>query len=129
MLNRSELKTVTIAVTDVDTQVGTVVPINMRRYIYRAKFRNTVNAPNIITLGHRQNGAGATTVLDTTGLVVLHQTEYDPDELKEDSAPLYVVEGPASTPTVTPVGNSTVRTLCSAGLTGQLTLWYIDANA
>jgi hypothetical protein len=127
MINRDELKTVTMAVTAVDTQIGTVVPQNMRRFIYRTKFVNTLNGGNLLAIGKRENGAGATTVIDRIQAAVLNQMETDPEELHEDSAPLYTIEGPAQNFLIVPVGTSTVWAQCSAGGTGFLTLWYLDS--
>lgn len=129
MFNRDELKSVTVAVAAVDADFGSAVPINMRRFIYRVKFVNTVNAPNVCVFGKRENGAGATTVIDRYAAVVLNQTEIEPDSLEEDSAPLYIIEGPASNFGIVPVGNSTMRIACSAGGTGFFTVQYIDAPA
>jgi len=129
MLNRDQLKTVTMAVTAADATIGSNVPVNMRRFIYRTKFINTLNGDNLLTLGKRENGAGATTVVDYIQAAVQYQMEVDPEELHDDSAPLYVVEGPAQNPLITPVGASVVRAQCSALGTGFLTLWYIDAPA
>jgi hypothetical protein len=128
-MNRDQLKTVTAAVTAVEATIGTVVPVNMRRFIYRTKFISTFNGGNLLTLGKRENGAGGTTVIDYIQTAVLNQMETDPDELEEDAEPLYIVEGPASNFLITPVGTSVVRAVCSAGGTGFLTLWYIDAPA
>jgi hypothetical protein len=129
MLNRDELKTVTMAVTPADTQVGTIVPLNYRRYIYRVRFISTINGSNILTLGKREDGAGATTIIDRFATILMNDTDTDPDELEENSAPLYTIEGPASNFGITPVGTSTVRALLSAGGTGFLTLWYVDSPA
>jgi len=128
-MDRSELKTVTAAVTAAEATIGTVVPNNMRRYIYKIKFINTINAANLFTLGKRENGAGATTTIDQIQTAVQHQMETDPDVLYEDSAPLYIIEGPASSDAITPVGTSLVRGACSGAGTGFITLWYVDTPA
>ncbi len=129
MLNRDELKTVTAAITAADAAIGSVVPQNMRRFIYRVKWVNTVALANLFTLGMRENGAGATTVLDRAQLVVFGQMETDPDDLEEDALPLFIIDGPAQNFTIIPVGATTVRAFCGAGGTGFLTLWYIDVPA
>ena len=129
MINRDELKTVAVAVTAADVQIGTNVPVNMRRFIYRLEFINTINAPNLFTLGKRENGAGATTNVGYVQAAVQFQMEADPAELHEDSAPLFIVEGPASSDVIIPVGASSVRGFCSGAGTGFVTLWYIDAPA
>lgn len=127
-MNRDELKVVTSAVTAADATVGSVVPANMRRFIYRVKFVNTFAGPNLLTIGKRENGAGATTVIDRVQTAVLDQMETDPDALFEDSAPLYTIEGPASSAAITPVGTSIVRAQCSAA-SGFFTYWYLDSPA
>lgn len=127
MLNRDQIRTVTMAITNVDQAIGSNVPINMRRFIYRYRWVSTFNGLNAVAIGSRENGAGATTWLDGLTTVVIGQMETDPEDLNENSAPLVIINGPAQSPIITPVGNTTVRAMCTE--TGQLVLWYIDAPA
>ncbi|MBA7702345.1 hypothetical protein ES703_111109 [subsurface metagenome] len=129
MLNRDDLKTTVhpVTTTDDDTaRVGSAIPANMRRFIYAIKAINEHNAANLLTLGKRENGAVATTPVDYVQFATQYETWKDPDELKEDSAPLYIVEGAGA------VGASYLRavtSLMTAGLGAYLTIWYIDAPA
>ncbi len=130
MLNRSELKTVSVPVGLVEVTVGSAIPPNMSRYIYRAKFINSFAGPNQLLIGSRENGAVGTTNLDTIQAAVQFEEIYDPDELHEDSAPIYTIHGgPAQTipaPAAAPA-TSLVRAATTAGV-GILTLWYLDAD-
>jgi hypothetical protein len=127
MINGDELKVVTGAVTAADATIGTVVPNNMRRRIYRVKFINTFAGVNRLIIGKRENGAVGTTPIDYIQTAVPNQMECDPEDLLDDSAPLYTIEGPAQGVGITPVGTSVVRAQCSAGGTGFFTYWYIDS--
>lgn len=125
-LNRDDLKTEVATVTTSDANVGSAVPANMRRFIYAIKAINEHNAANLLTLGKRENGAGVTTTIDYVRWATQYETWKDPDELKEDSAPLYIVEGGGDT------GDSYLRAVTSAMTAGKgayLTIWYIDAPA
>lgn len=123
------LKTVTVTVTNADADVGSAIPQNMRRAIYKIKATNLFAGVNLLTLGKRENGAGATTVVDRIQAVLIYDLYESPDELKEDSAPLYIVEGPFVSPTVPAVGTSHVRAVCSAAGQMYLSLWYTDSPA
>ena len=123
------LKTVTVTVTIAEADVGTAIPANIRRAIYKIKATNLFAGVNLLTLGKRENGAGATTVIDRIQTVLIYDIWNDPDELKEDSAPLYIVEGPVVSPTVPAVGTSFIRAVCSAASQFYLTLWYADTPA
>lgn len=123
MIKRSDLRTATILLTLAggDVAVGSNIPLNMFRFIYKIKAINEfAGGPNLITLGRRENGAVATTVIDYVRFATQYETWVDPDELKEDSAPLYVVGGQGA------VGASTFRAFVSAG-NAYLTISYIDA--
>jgi hypothetical protein len=132
-MNRDELRTVTgavpVGVINVnDITLGTAVPQNMRRYIYRVKFISQFAGPNQFTLGKRENGAAVTTIVDYLQTVVLDEMVVDPDEVKEDAAPLYTIDGPPGNVPVAAALLSLVRIVASAGV-GLFTYWYIDAPA
>lgn len=74
--------------------IGTVVPANMRRYIYKIKTANQVVGPNQLVLWYTPD-AGVT-LLPAGGLdYIEHAVQYgmwnDPDELKEDALPIYII--------------------------------------
>jgi len=120
------LKTWTVplpGVSNVDAAVGSAIPANMRRCIYKVKATNLFAGANRLTLGKRENGAVGTTVMDYIQTALIYDIWNDPDELKEDSAPLYIVEGAGTT------GASTIRALCSAAGNFYLTIWYEDTPA
>ena len=82
------LRTVVATVTNADANVGLAIPANMRRAIYKIKATNLFAGINLLTLGKRENGAGATTVMDYIQAVLQYDIWNEPDELKEDAAPL-----------------------------------------
>jgi len=128
------LKTITVTVTNADADVGSAIPQNMRRAIYKIKATNLFAGPNLLTLGKRENWvAAATVVVDYIQAVLQYDIWDSPDELKEDSAPLYIVEGAiASAADATwgvTTGPSHVRAVCGAAGQMYLTLWYEDTTA
>lgn len=121
-MNRDDLKTTVATITTADANVGSKVPQNMRRFIYAIKAINLFAGANLLTLGKRENGAGSTTTIDYVQHATQYETQKDPDELKEDSAPLYIVEGGGST------GDSYLRAVTDNG-NCYFTIWYVDAPA
>lgn len=121
-MRKDALRTEVATITTADADVGSAVPQNMRRYIYRVKANNQHNGANLLTLGKRENGAGATTTIDYLQMTSHYETLTDPDELKEDAAPLYIVEGKGAS------GNSYLRAVTDNG-NAYLTIWYEDAPA
>ena len=97
MLKRDDIKTTVATVTTADANVGSAIPQNMRRFIYRIKAINIHTGANLLTLGKREDGAGVTTTIDYVQFATQYEIFPDPDELKEDSAPLYVIEGKGTT--------------------------------
>lgn len=131
MLNRDELRTspptaVALGV-GAEVTVGSAVPQNHRRFIYRIRYISQFAGPNALRLGKQENG-GVTVPVDVIQTVVLDEMVTDPDELHEDSAPLYIIDGPPGQAPVLPALNSLVRAYTDAGA-GILTYWYIDAPA
>ena len=122
MLNRDDLKTEVATVGAADGNVGSAIPQNMRRFIYAIKATNIFAGANLLTIGKRENAAGATTIIDYVQAATQYETWKDPDELKEDSAPLYIIEGAGAT------GASYLRAE-AGGASFYLTIWYIDAPA
>ncbi|MBU2060178.1 MAG: hypothetical protein KKB38_20905 [Gammaproteobacteria bacterium] len=125
MINRDELKTVTGAIAGADQTLGSAIPQNMRRFIYRVRFINLGVGVNQLLIGKRENAAGATTNIDTLESNVAGEMITDPDELHDDSAPLYVVDGPPGNVPVAVGFNSLVRVATSAAA-GIATYWYVD---
>jgi len=122
MISRDELLQAVATVTNADADIGTAIPANKRRFIYRIKLVNAFAGPNLLTLGKRENGAGATTPIDYVQLAVQYDIFRDPEELKEDAAPLYIIEGAGAG------GASHMRGVMDAG-NAYLSYWYVDAEA
>lgn len=123
-MNRDELKTATGAVAGADQTLGASIPQNMRRFIYRLRFTNLGAGANQLLVGKRENGAGATTNIDTLQAQVPGDFT-DPEELHEDSAPLYTIDGPPGNVPVALASQSLVRFATTAGA-AIVTYWYID---
>jgi hypothetical protein len=122
MISRDELLQAVDTITNVEANFHTAIPANFRRFIYRIKLVNAFNGANVLTLGKRENGAGATTVVDYVNLAVQYDMYVDPDELEEDAIPLYIIEGAGA------AGDSYIRAVMSAG-NAYLSMWYVDAPA
>ena len=122
MINNDELRTYVAAVTAVEANFGSAIPANMRRFVYRTKMINEFAGANLLTLGKREDGAGATTVVDYLQAATQYEGQADPDELQENAAPLYIVEGKGST------GDSYLRAVTDNG-NAYLTIWYVDKPA
>lgn len=124
-MNRNELRQAIVVVTAVDGDIFTQVPPNMKRFIYKMKATNLFAGANILTIGARENtvGVATTRVLDRVHFSLFNDNFNDPDELKEDSAPLYMIDGNTTTGMT-----SFMRGVCSAG-TVDLFIEYIDAPA
>lgn len=119
MIRPNEIQSVAATVTVADAAVGSNIPQNMFRYVYKVKVTNLNAGPNLVSIGKRENGAGATTNLDNVQATLVNDLFEDGD-LKEDAVPLYVIGGAGA------VGVSTFRAVCSAG-TAMVTVWYKDA--
>jgi len=70
--------------------LGSAIPANMRRYVYRIKAVNQFAGNNMLNLA--RGPAAAEVVIDHIQAATQYETYIDPDELKEDSAPLYIFE-------------------------------------
>lgn len=122
------LKTLVATVGVADANIGTPIPSLMKRVIYKMKWENEFAGVNLLTLGKRENGAGATTVIDYGRAIAQYDAFIDPDSLHEDSAPLYTIDGPPDTADPTYVGTSYIRAQAT-GASIFLTLWYEDVSA
>lgn len=90
MVEKRALNSVVGTITNAGVPFGSAVPTNMRRYIYKIKTANQFAGPNQLRFGH-QTAPAAAVILD----YIEHATQYemwnDPDELKEDALPLYIL--------------------------------------
>jgi len=90
MVDKRGLNSVLGTITNAGVAFGSHVPANMRRYIYKIKTANQFAGPNQLSFGH-QDATPANIILD----YIEHATQYemwsDPDEIKEDALPIYIV--------------------------------------
>lgn len=131
-MNADELRTLTQVITTAAEQsVGLGVPINHRRFIYRVRITNQFAGDNVLSLGKRENivlPAGVTTPLDTYDLTVPGDEIKDPESLREDALPLFIVDGPLLQAAGVAQTASWLRAQTSAG-NAALTIWYCDKSA
>jgi len=110
---------VTIAGDDTYENLASAIPVNLRRYVYKIKvIKDSGGAASLITIADRL-GTAAETEKDLFQLVVPYDTWNDPDELKEDSAPLYIFEGSSST------ADRYIRVKATT-LGAIITIWFCD---
>ena len=95
MVDKRALNSVLGTVTIAGVNFGTTVLPNMRRYIYKIKTANQFAGPNQLQFGHQVPPAGAIVILDYIEHIVPGDMWNDPDELKEDALPIYII--PAGT--------------------------------
>jgi len=77
-------------ITNAGVAFGSHVPANMRRYIYKIKTANQFAGPNQLQFGH-QTAAPANVVLDWIEHAVQYDMWNDPDEIHDDSVPIYII--------------------------------------
>lgn len=71
--------------------IGSVVPANMRRYIYKLKVNNEVVGPNELVFGHSVDNGVTLIELDRIPFQVVGGIWNDPDELTDDALPIYII--------------------------------------
>jgi hypothetical protein len=119
MVDKRGLQSERYAVTAVEATIGSVIPVNMRRYIYRVKVQDDSVAANLVELKSMLAGAAAV-VVDQFQLITPSETYVDPDELKEDALPLYIIPGSTA---------AAARTMRAVGTgNASLLLEYEDAE-
>jgi len=90
-MNKQSLRTAVVVANNAAYQsLGTAIPANMRRYVYRIKTVNQIAGLNELTLA--RGPAAAEVPIDYIAAVTQNEVYIDPDELKEDSAPIYIFE-------------------------------------
>lgn len=90
MLDKRGLNSVLGTVTNAGVAFGSHVPANMRRYIYKIKTANQFAGANQLQFGH-QTAAPANVILDYIEHAVQYDMWNDPDELREDALPIYII--------------------------------------
>lgn len=90
-MNKQSLRTAFIVANNAAYQsLGSAIPANMRRYVYRIKAVNQHGAANMLNLA--RGPALAEVVIDHIQAATQYETYIDPDEFKEDAAPIYIFE-------------------------------------
>ena len=110
---------VTIAGNDTYENLASAIPVNLRRYVYKIKvIKDSGGAASLITIADRL-GTAAETEKDLWYLTTPYETIVDPDEVKEDSLPLYIFEASSS------AASRYIRV--KSTLSGVIvTIWYCD---
>ena len=90
MVSKRALNSVLGVVTNAGVAFGSHVPANMRRYIYKIKTANQFAGANQLQFGH-QTAAPANVILDWIEHAVQYDMWNDPDDLREDALPIYIV--------------------------------------
>lgn len=100
--------------------LGTIVPVDKRRYYYQIHTVNMFNGVNILTISW-----GTVLAITAAFETIAHVLQYDQytypiDGIKEDSLPLYVIDGEAAA----------VNYLWIAASAGdiEVSLWYEDGD-
>lgn len=116
MVNKRGLQYQLGMATAAGAAIGTVVRPNMRRYIYRIKTVNQVVGLNQLQLIRTPDaGVTITDIIDYIGHTTQYEMWCDPDELKEDALPIYII----------PAGNG----LWGIGSTGNCYVYILYEDA
>ncbi len=90
-MNKQALRTAIITANNSAYQsLGSQIPSNMRRYVYRIKATNQFNGANKLTLA--RGPAGSEAAVDYIQAAVQYDIWNDPDEVTEQAAPIYIFE-------------------------------------
>lgn len=91
MINKRGLQTQQATATTGDAVFGTAVPSNTRRYIYKIKTVNTYAGANQLEIGYSHDDGETHDTLDYINHATEHEMWNDPDNLTEDSLPIYII--------------------------------------
>lgn len=90
-MKKQSLRTAIITANNAAYQsLGTAIPANMRRYVYRIKTVNQLAGLNELILA--RGPAAAEVPIDYLPAATENEVYIDPDQLKEDSSPIYIFE-------------------------------------
>lgn len=91
-MNKQDLRTaILVANNGAYGSIGTQIPADMRRYVYRIRAMNLFAGANLLTVA--RGPALAEVVIDNTiQAMLLGDIWNDPEELTEASLPLYIFE-------------------------------------
>lgn len=90
MADKRALNSVLGAITNAGVAFGSHVPANMKRYVYKIKTANQFAGANQLQFGH-QTAVPANVILDWIEHAVQYDMWNDPEELHEDSLPIYII--------------------------------------
>lgn len=90
MVDKRALNSALGTITNAGIAFGSHVPANMRRYIYKIKTANQFAGANQLQFGY-QTAVPANVVLDYIEHAVQYDMWNDPDELREDALPIYII--------------------------------------
>lgn len=91
MIDKAGLQTQQDTATSSGGVIGTEVAANMRRYIYRIKTNNRYNGANQLEIGYSDDAGSTHTTLDYIEHALYLDMHTDPEALKEDALPLYII--------------------------------------
>ena len=111
MLKREELREATATITAAGDDIGSAVPAGYRRYVYRIKTHNLFVGINVLSFRSNPGVPPVVTVLDYFNHLALNDEVADPDDLLEDSAPLYVIGPGEQISGITDAGDCFLRIL------------------
>jgi len=90
-MKKQALRTAVITANQAAYQsLGSKIPSNMRRYVYRIRTTNQDAAANKLTIA--RGPAGSEVAIDYIQAALQYEIYLDPDELKVDAAPIYIFE-------------------------------------
>lgn len=95
-MNKQALITTVVETTAAYQDFGNKIPQNMRRYIYGLKLMNPNTGFNKVYLADRLGVAGEVEK-DPWYLALAYETIVHPDEMEENSMPIYIFEGSSAT--------------------------------
>ena len=90
-MKKQALRTALITANDAAYQsLGSQIPSDMRRYVYRIKAINQHGGANKLTIA--RGPAASEVAVDYIQAATEFETWIDPDEMKVDAAPIYIFE-------------------------------------
>jgi hypothetical protein len=91
MVDKRALQSLKDTATTAGGVIGSEVADNMRRYIYKIKTANQFAGANQLELGYSDDAGATHTTLDYIEHAAQYDMWNDPDDLKEDALPIYVI--------------------------------------
>lgn len=105
MVDKKALQTQRGTATTAGGVIGTEVASNMRRYIYKLKTSNQYNGANQLTLGYSDDEGSTSTTIDYIDHALKYDSWDEPDDLREDSLPIFIIPAGNKLYAITDNGN------------------------